>query len=83
MKRKERDLIGRERDLKHDREAFEDDFRLRQAEVIKDLRGDLLLALNKFAETNGFDLILYEGVVYASDAVDVTDQVLPLLKEMR
>ena len=83
LKRKERDLISRERDLKHAKEELEDDLRLRRAEVIKGLQSDVLQAMNKFAETNSFNLILYEGVVFASEAVDVTDRILPLLKEMQ
>lgn len=83
LKSKERDLIARERDLKHAKEELEDDFRLRQSEAVKGLRSGLLTALTKFAETNGYDLILYEGVVFASKAVDVTDQVMPLLVEMK
>lgn len=83
LKSKERDLVSRERDLKHAKDELEDDFRLRQSEAIKNLQGQLREALNKFAETNKFDLILYEGVVYASSAVDVTEQVMPLLKAMQ
>ncbi len=79
-KAKEREIIDGRRELKHAQDEFQDDLRIRQSEEVGKLREQLLGAVEKFAKTNSYDLILYEGVIYASDALNVTDQVLALLK---
>lgn len=79
-KKRERDIIEARRDLKYTSDQFEDDLRLRQAEEVGKLREQLLSAVEGFAKAEGFDLILYEGVMYAKETVDVTDRVLQRLK---
>ena len=79
-KAKERQIIDGRRELKHAQDEFQDDLRIRQSEEVGKLREQLLGAVEKFAKANAYDLILYEGVIYASDALNVTDQVLALLK---
>jgi outer membrane protein len=79
-KKRERDIIEARRDIKYTSDQFEDDLRLRQAEEVGKLREQLLTAVESFAKKEGYDLILYEGVIYAAEAVDVTDRVLQVLK---
>lgn len=79
-KKRERDIIEARRDLKYTSDQFEDDLRLRQSEEVGKLREQLLAAVDKFAKSEGYDLILYEGVMYADEAVDVTERVLQVLK---
>jgi outer membrane protein len=79
-KAKEREIIDGRRELKHAQDEFQDDLRIRQSEEVGKLREQLLTAVEKFAKSGGYDLILYEGVIYADDALNVTDQVLALLK---
>ncbi len=79
-KAKEREIIDGRRELKHAQDEFQDDLRIRQSEEVGKLREQLLTAVEKFAQAGGYDLILYEGVIYANDALNVTDEVLALLK---
>jgi outer membrane protein len=79
-KAKEKEIIDGRRELKHAQDEFQDDLRIRQSEEVGKLREQLLAAVEKFAKANNYDLILYEGVIYASDALNVTDKVLALLK---
>jgi outer membrane protein len=79
-KAKEREIIDGRRELKHAQDEFQDDLRIRQSEEVGKLREQLLTAVEKFAKSGGYDLILYEGVIYANDALNVTDEVLALLK---
>lgn len=79
-KAKEKEIIDGRRELKHAQDEFQDDLRIRQSEEVGKLREQLLAAVERFAKTNNYDLILYEGVIYASDALNVTDKVLALLK---
>ena len=79
-KAKEKEVIEGRRELKHAQDEFQDDLRIRQSEEVGKLREQLLGAVEKFAKANAYDLILYEGVIYAGDSLNVTDQVLALLK---
>ncbi len=40
-------------------------------------------AVDKFGKKNGYDLLVTEGVVFASSKMDVTEQVLEVLKTLR
>jgi outer membrane protein len=79
-KKRERDIVEAQRDAKYSSDQFEDDLRMRQAEEVGKLREQLLGAVESFAKKEGYDLILYEGVIYAAKPVDVTDRVLQVLK---
>ncbi len=82
-KKKERDLLGQQRDFKNAKEEFEEDFRLRQNEELGGLQKSLMEAVDKFGKKNGYDLLVTEGVVFASSKMDVTEQVLEVLKTLR
>ncbi len=81
-KKKERDLLSRQRNFKNDKEAFEEDYRLRQKEELGGLQEKVMSAVDGFGKANGFDLILTDGVVFASSGMDVTEQVLDALKAL-
>jgi len=81
-KKKERALISQQREFKNAKDAFEEDFRQRQGEELGSLRGKVMEAVDKFGKKNGYDLIVTDGVVFASKGMDVTEQVLKVLKKM-
>lgn len=76
----ENDLRRDERELARQQQEFTEDLNLRQNEALRKLQGELLREVQTFATGAGFDLILAEGVVYASPAIDITEQVLEGLK---
>lgn len=78
--KKEREIIAQRRDFNHAKEAFEDDFRLRQSEELGGLREQLVKAVDEFGRSQKYDVILAEGVIFASDTVDVTEPILKILK---
>jgi len=69
-----------ERELARQQQEFTEDLNLRQNEALRQLQGELLREVQTFATSAGYDLILAEGVVYASPAIDITAQVLEGLK---
>ncbi|MDX1443410.1 MAG: OmpH family outer membrane protein [Gammaproteobacteria bacterium] len=77
MQRRIRDM---ERDLQRSGQQLTEDFRIRRQEELQGLQQALMQQVQRFGERNGYDLILAEGVAYASDAVDVTGQVLAQMK---
>jgi outer membrane protein len=76
----ERMLREKQRELQRRQEEFTEDFSLRRNEVLQKLQKSLLEEVQTFARSKKYDLIVGEGVLFASDSVDVTEQVLAALQ---
>ncbi len=76
----QRDLRNDERALVRSQNEFREDLDLRRNEVIGAVQRDVLVEINAFGSAEGFDLILVDGIVYASERVDITQQVLDRLQ---
>ena len=76
----ERDLRDRQRDLQRRQEEYLEDFNMRRNEELGKLQKSLLEEVQSFARAQRFDLIVGEGVLYASESIDVTSQVLANLE---
>ncbi len=76
----ERDLTGKRRDLKRRNDEFQEDLNLRNNEVLTKLQNEVYDAMTSLAKEEKYDLILGQGVLYSSDAMDVTDKILAKLK---
>lgn len=81
QQRLRRELVTRQRELRREEEAFREDFNMRRNEELGRLQRRIVETINELAEAEGYDLIVSEGVIYASDQVDVTDQVLERLEQ--
>ena len=55
---------------------FQEDLNLRQNEELGNLQRSLLAEVQAYAQTQGFDLVVGDGVLFASSAVNITDDVL-------
>ena len=75
----ERDILAMRRDLKRSQEEFRDDLNIRRNEVLAKLQREIFDAIVAFAKDKKYDLILGQGVVYSSDRVDITDDILTQL----
>lgn len=71
----QRDVLEKKRDLKRDQEEFREDFNLRRNEELGKLQRLVFEAIKGLSEAEKFDLVLHDGVVFASDSVDITDKV--------
>jgi len=72
----ERDLRRDERELQRNQQEFQEDINLRRNESLGKLQRELLRQVQAYAADQGYDLIVSEGVLYASTGIDVTAQVL-------
>ncbi|CAN0452480.1 unnamed protein product [Phaeothamnion confervicola] len=73
--------MAKRRDLKRDTQEFQEDVNFRRNEemaIIQQQIGEAIVALSK---EQGFDMVLGTGVVFASEKVDITDQVIARLKK--
>ncbi len=80
-KKLERDIIGVRRELKRGQDEFREDVNFRFNEERAKIQKEVFDAIQKVAKDNGYDLVLFDGVAYASDKADFTDLVINYLKE--
>jgi len=79
-RRLERRLLEGRRDLARAQEDLREDFGLRRNEEISRLLQMVQQTIEGLGRELGYDLILYDGVAYASERVDLTGQVLERLR---
>ncbi len=76
----ERDLRRDERELARSAQELQEDSNLRRNEALGKLQREVLREVQTYAAEQGFDLIVSEGVAYASPEIDITEPVLAGLK---
>lgn len=77
----QRDIMTRRRDLKRDQDEFRDDVNLRRNEEFGKIQKQIVQTIQAVAKEQGYDLVLGDGVIYASDKVDITNLVIDKLKK--
>ena len=77
--RKELDLKNRMREFKNELEATQDNFKTRQRQLMDGIRKTILDTVTEFAESESYDLIVYDGAIYASPQIDVTPAIMQKL----
>ena len=76
---KERDLSNMNLEFQRKQRELREDINLRKNEELSTLQDRINKAVTAVAETDGYDLVVYSGVAYASKKVDITDKVLKSL----
>lgn len=79
--RLERDIINKRRDLKRSADEFREDVQFRRNEEMGKIQRQILEAINGVASEGKYDLVLGEGVLFSSKAVDISDQVIAKMKK--
>lgn len=77
----ELDLRSRKRELKRQQDEFREDLNLRKSQELAAIQRLVIDAIQGLAKREGYDLVLSEGVIFASGRVDVTDRVLERLRQ--
>jgi outer membrane protein len=78
---KERDLANMTRDLQRLQREFREDLNLRRNEELAAVQERANKVIQQIAETEKFDLILQDPVVFASPRIDITDKVIKALAD--
>ncbi|NOZ53472.1 MAG: OmpH family outer membrane protein [Gammaproteobacteria bacterium] len=76
----ERDVISRKREVKRKKEEFREDLNIRRNEAFEKLRKRVFEVIVNIAEKQKYDLIVSDGVVFASKHIDITHDVVKRLK---
>jgi outer membrane protein len=72
----EKELRDLQRDVARLQQEFREDLELRQNEELGNLQRSLLKEVQDYAQAQGYDLIVGDGVLFASTAVNITEEVL-------
>jgi len=75
----QRGLQQRKIEIQRDERELREDMDLRRREEIGDLQEKINLTIDKIAADEDFDLILYNGIAFASPKVDITDAIIKTL----
>ena len=76
----EREITTGQRDLERDAAVLQEDAQLRQNELLNELQTTIATRIRAFAVAEGYDLVVTnQGVVFASEAIDITEAVLRAL----
>jgi len=76
-----RKIIVLRRDLGRDKQAFKEDISIRQNEELVKLQKSVIKSIQTIAKKENYDLIISDGVVFASEKIDITDKILAQLKK--
>jgi outer membrane protein len=78
-KNKERELSNMNIDFQRKQRELREDVNLRKNEELGALQDRINKAVTAVSEAEGYDLVVYGGVAYASKKIDITDKVLKSL----
>jgi outer membrane protein len=78
--REDKEIRDGDRELQRKQSEAQDDFNSRRNEELSKLQKSLIEQVRTYAKAQNFDLVLADGVIYATPAVDITPQVLAMLQ---
>ncbi len=83
IKKLERDIINARRDLKRKQDEFREDVNFRFNEERAKIQKEIFDAIQTVAKENNYDLVLFDGVAYASPKTDLSDEIITYLKKKK
>jgi outer membrane protein len=81
-RRLEQQFRDGQRDLQRAQNEFIEDVNLRRNERLGELQRLFVSEIQAYGRSQGFDLVLADGIIYASDSLDITQQVLQALQRV-
>lgn len=76
---KQRQVSNLKIEFQRKQRELREDINIRKNEELSLLQDRINNAVKSVSETDGYDLVMYSGVAYASNKIDITDKVLKLL----
>lgn len=78
MQRKIRRL---QRNLKRDQQAYQEDLQYERKQELATIKKVIVEAIQTVARQNGYDLVMDQSVTFASNQVNITDEVIDYLRK--
>ena len=79
-RRLEQNFRDGQRDFQRAQNEFVEDLNLRRNERLGELQRLFITEIQSYGQAQGYDLVLVEGFIHASDTIDITRQVLQVLQ---
>lgn len=79
--KKERAIFMLQRDIKRAKQEFNEDLNIKRNDELTKLQKLVFKTIVSYAKDNNYDAILGESVLFANKRVDVTDEVLKMLRQ--
>jgi outer membrane protein len=76
----EKDLRDSIRELDRKKGELQDDSNAKRQEEMNRLQRSLITEITEYAKSQNYDIVIAEGVIYATPTVDITTQVLQALQ---
>ena len=76
----EKELRDAARELERKKGELQDDSNAKRQEEMNKLQRSIILQVRDYAKSQSFDIVLADGVIYATPTVDITGAVLDALK---
>lgn len=77
----ERDIIVRKRDISREQDSYREDLTMRRNEELGKLQQVVREIIQTIGKEEGYDLIFFDGVAYASPKTDLTEKAMQRLRE--
>lgn len=75
-KKIEEEIVQKKRKFQFDQQSIQQDLQLRRQQVLQGLQKTISVVIRKYGKDNGYDFIFTEGVAWASEDVDITNEIL-------
>ncbi|EDN70284.1 conserved hypothetical protein, secreted [Beggiatoa sp. PS] len=79
-RRLSRNIRDKRRDLKRQQEEFQEDYNIRRNEELNKIQKSIIQVIQQVAKAESYDFILSDGVVWASQRVDITNKIINYLR---
>jgi len=76
----EKDLRDSVRELERKKQELQDDSNAKRQEEMNKLQRSLITEVREYAKAQAFDIVIAEGIIYNTPAVDITGAVLQALQ---
>lgn len=77
---KQQELRDLKRTIEQSQSAFREDLNIERNNAFKSVRQAVMEAVQALAKEDGYDLVVGQGALYSSEAVDLTQRVLERMK---
>lgn len=75
-------IVQNKRRFQFEQQSLKEDLQARQRELLKNVQIEIRQVIQAYGAQNGFDFIFTDNsIAYASDAVDITDEILQELQK--
>jgi outer membrane protein len=81
-KKAEDNIVQNKRRFQFEQQSLKEDLQAKQRELLQQVQISIKAVIQAYGEKQGYDFIFTDaGIAYASDAVDITDEILKELKK--